>query len=222
MKLSDLTHRVDRPDTKISDLGPTGCKDDELLAIILRHGYAGKNVLELAREILRRYPDGQLRKLDLKALRKIKGVGPVRAAQLLACFELADRLADKPTAPVLDSPQKAADRLGFIRMAMQEHFVALYLNARHQVVGEPEVIFKGTLSSSLVHPREVFAPAIEKRAAALIVAHNHPSGDPRPSAEDREATRRLRRAGELLGIELLDHLVIAERGLFSFREQGWP
>jgi DNA repair protein RadC len=221
MRLSDLTHRVDRPREKLEKLGPSALKDDELLALLLRTGYAGKNVLELSRELLRRHPDGGLRKLKFEELKALKGVGASRASTLLAAFELAERLSDKPQEPVLDSPQKAADRLRWMRSLKQEHFAALYLNARHQAIFE-DTIFKGTLSSSLVHPREVFAPALEKRAAAIIVAHNHPSGDPRPSAEDREATRRLRRAGELLGIELLDHLVIAEKGLFSFREQGWP
>lgn len=221
MKLSDLTHRVDRPREKLEKLGPAALKDEELLALLLRTGYAGKNVLELSRELLRRLPDGGLRKAGFEELRALKGVGPSRAAVLVAAFELASRLSGEPQEPVLDSPLKAAERLFWMRAKKQEHFAALYLNARHQAVKQ-ETIFIGTLSSSLVHPREVFAPALETRAAAVIVAHNHPSGDPRPSAEDRDATRRLRRAGELLGVELLDHLVIAEKGLYSFREQGWP
>jgi DNA repair protein RadC len=221
MKLSDLSHRVDRPREKLEKLGPSALKDDELLALLLRTGYSGKNVLELSRELLRRLPEGALRKASFQELKGLKGVGASRAATLIAAFELASRLSDEPQEPVLDSPQKAAERLSWMRSKRQEHFAALYVNARHQALKQ-ETIFIGTLSSSLVHPREVFAPALECRAAAVIVAHNHPSGDPRPSAEDREATRRLRRAGELLGIELLDHLVVAEKGLFSFREQGWP
>jgi DNA repair protein RadC len=221
MKLSDLTHRVDRPREKLEKLGASALKDDELLALLLRTGYQGKNVLELSREVLRKLPSGSLRKAAFADLKAMKGVGASRAATLVAAFELAGRLSDEPLEPVLDTPQKAAEKLSWMRGKKQEHFAALYLNARHQALRQ-ETIFIGTLSSSLVHPREVFAPALETRSAAIIVAHNHPSGDPRPSAEDREATRRLRRAGELLGIELLDHLVIAQQGIFSFREQGWP
>lgn len=220
MKLSDF-HRVERPREKLEQRGPAVLKDEELLALLLRTGYVGKNVVELSRDLLRKHPDGALKKLDFKTLRSIKGVGVSRAATLVAAFELAQRFSDDPQQAVLDAPSRAAERLEWMRDKRQEHFAAIYLNARHQAVHQ-ETVFIGTLSASLVHPREVFAPGLERRAAAVIVAHNHPSGDPRPSPEDREATRRLRRAGELLGVELLDHLIIAAKGFFSFREQGWP
>jgi DNA repair protein RadC len=106
-----------------------------------------------------------------------------------------------------------------VRAARKEHFLVLCLNARRQLV-HLETVSIGTLSASLVHPREAFAPAIAHAAAAIVAAHNHPSGDPAPSAEDREATRRLQRAGELLGIPLADHLIVSESGFFSFREHG--
>lgn len=117
--------------------------------------------------------------------------------------------------------EEAARLLDWIRREPREILAALYLDARGNVVHR-ETVSIGTATASLVHPREVFAPAIERRAVSVLVAHNHPSGDPTPSRDDREATARLRAAGELLGIELLDHLILVPGGLFSFREAGWP
>ena len=219
MRLMDM-HRVERPREKLERAGPEAMKDEELLALLLRTGYAGKNVLDLSRELLSRHA-GRLPKAGFKELSGLKGVGPSRAGTILAAFELARRLTGEAGLdPVLDSPAKAVEHMADLRKKKQEHFLALYLNARNQKIHQ-ETLFIGTLSSSLVHPREVFAPAIERRAAAVIVAHNHPSGDPSPSREDKEATLRLRRAGELLGIELVDHVVVAERGFYSFREHLW-
>ncbi len=119
----------------------------------------------------------------------------------------------------LDGPALVWEYLHDLRDKPQEHFVALYLDARDRLIHR-ETVSIGTLTASLVHPREVFAPAVERRAAALIVAHNHPSGDPAPSAEDRQATRRLSQAGRLLGIALIDHVVVTRTGYFSFRGKG--
>ncbi|MBI4387366.1 MAG: DNA repair protein RadC [Elusimicrobia bacterium] len=120
---------------------------------------------------------------------------------------------------LLDSPRKAARRLRQLRYYPQEHVVTLYLNVRHREIG-CETVSIGTLTASLIHPREVFSPALAYRAAGVLVAHNHPSGDPEPSPEDRDVTRRLRQAGEILGIPLVDHLIIGARGHYSFRERG--
>ncbi len=119
----------------------------------------------------------------------------------------------------LDGPSLVWQFLHDLRDKPQEHFVALYLDARDRLIHR-ETVSIGTLTASLVHPREVFAPAVERRAAALIVAHNHPSGDPEPSPEDRQATRRLSQAGRILGIGLLDHVVVTRTGYFSFRGKG--
>ncbi|MDE2490718.1 MAG: DNA repair protein RadC, partial [Elusimicrobia bacterium] len=138
---------------------------------------------------------------------------------LTAAAELARRGRPDPR-PVVDSARAAAGLVpAAMRAARKEHFAILCLNARRQLVHQ-EVVSIGTLSASLVHPREVFAPAITHAAAAVVAAHNHPSGDPTPSAEDRDATRRLQRAGELLGIPLADHVVVSATGFFSFREHG--
>jgi len=218
MMLRDL-HAVERPRERLAELGPAALKDEELLAILLRTGYKGKDVLALARDILRRFPDGKLRQADFATLRDIPGMGASRAGALVAALELADRLGQHGAmAPVLDSPRRVLDQIASLRGKRQEHFLALYLDARNRLLAQ-ELISVGTLTASLVHPREVFAPALLHRAAALIIAHNHPSGDPQPSAEDREVTRRLRQAGAFLGVELLDHLVVADSDYFSFRER---
>ena len=135
-------------------------------------------------------------------------------------FELNDREIEEQL-PFLDAPKRVADQIpNSVKMGKKEHFLAFYLNSRNQMI-RLETVSIGTLSASLVHPREVFAPAIEHTAAALIVAHNHPSGDCSPSPEDKVATRRLKESGELLGIPLLDHLIVSKSGFFSFRENGF-
>jgi DNA repair protein RadC len=137
-----------------------------------------------------------------------------------AALELAQRFSRRDPRPVLDVPRRVVDQVpSSVRGGRKEHFVAFYVNARSQLI-HSETVSVGTLSASLVHPREVFAPAIAHAAAGVIVAHNHPSGDCTPSPEDCEATRRLRRSGELLGIPVLDHVIVSERGFLSFKEQG--
>jgi DNA repair protein RadC len=150
-----------------------------------------------------------------------QGIVPARAPALLAAWELARRFGSGgDPRPLLDSPERVLGSLpGGVRSGKKEHLVGFYLNARSRLL-HLETVSVGTLSASLVHPREVFAPAVAHSAAALIVVHNHPSGDCSPSAEDRDATRRLVRAGDLLGIPLLDHIVVAERGFYSFKESG--
>ena len=142
------------------------------------------------------------------------------AARMSALNEYAKRMRNTDPRPVIDSARAVAGIIpASVREAKKEHFVVLCLNARRQLTHQ-ETVSIGTLSASLVHPREVFSPAISAAAAAVVVIHNHPSGDPTPSAEDRDVTRRLQRAGELLGIPLADHVVVSATGFFSFREHG--
>ncbi|TBR20927.1 DNA repair protein RadC [bacterium] len=157
---------------------------------------------------------------EAELVSRVGDASAARAARLSAALELAElwSSADAPPEPI-DSPRAALRELGDIARHRKEHFVALYLDACHRPLYR-ETVSVGTLTASLVHPREVFAPALERPAAALIVAHNHPSGDPTPSREDRETTRRLCEAGRILGLPVLDHLVVASRGFFSFRERG--
>jgi DNA repair protein RadC len=141
---------------------------------------------------------------------------------LIAAFELGRRCAGShlPEGAALRGPQDVFRHFGpRLRRLSQERFVVVLLDGRHRVLGE-EMVSQGTLTASLVHPREVFRPALRASAAAVVLVHNHPSGDPTPSAEDRAVTDRLARAGEILGVRVLDHVVVAERGYVSLREQG--
>jgi DNA repair protein RadC len=215
--LSDWSVVADRPREKLARRGPEALSDAELVALLLRTGSAGKSALDVAESLLRDVPEGA--EAGFERLRRVRGVGPVRAAALAAAAELARRRRPDPR-PVVDGAAAAAGLVpASVRAARKEHFLVLCLNARRQLV-HTETVSIGTLSASLVHPREVFSPAIAHSAAAVVAAHNHPSGDPTPSAEDRDVTRRLARCGELLGIPLADHVVVAEGGYFSFRERG--
>ncbi|MFI5345316.1 MAG: DNA repair protein RadC [Elusimicrobiota bacterium] len=207
----------ERPREKLARRGPEALSDAELVALVLRTGSVGRTALDLAEGLLRDHPEGV--SAGFERLRRVRGVGPVRAAALTAAAELGRRGRPDPR-PVVDCARTAAGLVpASVRAARKEHFVILCLNARRQLVHH-ETVSVGTLSASLVHPREVFAPAIAHSAAAVVAVHNHPSGDPTPSSEDRDVTRRLQRAGELLGIPLADHVVVSESGFFSFREHG--
>lgn len=210
---------VDMPREKLERLGAEALRDEELLAVLLRTGYEGKNVLEISRGILRTYPPEKLVDLKLDALRQIKGVGQAKAAGLVAGFELARRglNRDLGIAPSISRPADAAGLLADIKDHRKEHFVALFLNARNQVICREDVSV-GSLNASLVHPREVFAPAVGSSAASVILAHNHPSGDVTPSREDIELTRRMVQAGEIMGIEVLDHIIVASGRFLSMKE----
>jgi DNA repair protein RadC len=215
----------DGPRERLRALGPGALADDELVALVLRTGGPGHAVLGVARALLAR--PGGLRALALATARELEsepGVGPAKAASWLAAVELGRRVAARRLRPG-DGIRGPADVFRHfhprLRDASRERFLALLLDGRHRVIREVE-ISRGTLTASLVHPREVFRPALRDGAAALVVVHNHPSGDPTPSAEDRRVTERLSRAGELLGVRLLDHVVVAEHGYRSLREgPGW-
>lgn len=218
MLLRDL-HPVERPRERLERSGAAALSDQELVALLLGSGTRGRGVLELSSAVLSACPDG-LERASLERLTRIEGVGPARAAALVAALELGRRAAEPAERPRLDRPERvlAAVPEDVLR-SRKEHLLGFYLNARSQLVGR-ETVSIGTLSASLVHPREVFAPALTHGAAALVVAHNHPSGDCSPSPEDRDATRRLARAGELMGIPLLDHLIVSASGFYSFKAAG--
>ena len=204
--------------------GAVALTDAELIAILLRTGTVEKSALEIAEEIT---ADGGLyRRLAgvsrIDELMDIKGLGQAKAATVLAALEIGRRIASaRPLERVhIGSPQDGADYLmSRKRYATREEFVVVFLNTKNRVVGQ-EIISEGSLNSSVVHAREVFAPAILQHAAAIIVAHNHPSGDPTPSREDREVTRMLVESGKVLGIPLLDHLVIGDGRYYSFQENA--
>jgi DNA repair protein RadC len=219
-KIKDLPAHQ-RPREKLIEQGPANLKDKELLAVLLGTGRAGKNVLEVAGEILAKHPMKNLLILDYEKISKIKGIGPGKACSLLAAFELTKRAleVEDNNLPTINSARDAVDQLQELRAAKKENFIALYLNARNQLIHK-EIISIGTLNASLVHPREVFEPALRILASQIIVAHNHPSGDLSPSEEDVKITKRLTAAGELLGIEVLDHLIVVENNFSSLKESS--
>lgn len=210
-----------RPREKLIEKGPASLKDKELLAILLGTGRAGKSVLEIAQEILSKHPMKNLLVLDCEKLSKIKGIGPSKACSLLAAFEITKRAleVEDNNLPAINSAREAVAQLQELRTAKKENFVVLYLNARNQLIHK-EIISVGTLNASLVHPREVFKPAIDHLAAGIIIAHNHPSGELVASEEDTKVTKRLTGAGEMLGIDVLDHLIVVENSFLSLRESG--
>jgi len=199
----------EQPREKLIEKGVENLRDNELMAILLRTGIEGKDVMKVSDEILSKNPKKKLLALKYKELAKIKGIGPGKACLLLAAFELTKRAleVEDNNLPTINNAKDAMAQLQELRTAKKEHFVALYLNARNQLIYK-ETISIGTLNASLVHPREVFKPAIEHLAASVILAHNHPSGGAEASREDEKTTERLREAGKLLGIEVKDHIII--------------
>lgn len=205
-----------RPREKLLERGPATVSTAELLAILIRIGRAGHSAISIAESIVKRYPD--LSKLSQVELKSIKGIDTAKIASILAALELAKRCGAKQIG-LVQSPTDAIPYLSLIRTSSREHFVALYLNARHELIHQ-ETISIGTLTSSLVHPREVFKHALSHPAASILVAHNHPSSDPNPSEEDLQLTHRLVDAGTLLGISLLDHLIVTKDNYYSLREHN--
>ena len=212
----------DRPREKMAANGAAVLTDAELIAILLRTGTAEKSAIDIASEMT---ADGGLYKrlagiTRLNELTNIKGLGQAKAATVLAALEIGRRIASaKPLEKIhLSCPQDVADFLmPRLRYAAKEQFVVILLNSKNKVIGT-EVVSEGSLSSSVVHPREVYAPAMLHHAAAIMVAHNHPSGDSKPSLEDEEVTRMLSRSGKVLGIPMIDHVIIGDGNYYSFLE----
>ena len=211
------------PRERLQYLGEHRLSDAECLALVVRGGRRGLSAEQLGQSLLQHCGGlARLADADLGEVLRVPGLGPVRAAAVCAAFGLARRLSEQRCGPgtlVREAGDVARVVRETVRGARRESFFALLLNARHRVLGLRQVSV-GTLDSAPVHPREVFGPAVREGAAALIVAHNHPSGDPRPSAQDRRVTDRLRSAGALLGIELLDHLVVGSNRYYSFAAEG--
>lgn len=197
-----------RPREKLQARGAESLSDYELLMAIIGSGNAQADVTKIARDVqklLKEKGSG----LTYEDLLTVKSLGPAKATQIMAGFELWRRQFEVSERPIIDSPQKAVEQLADLRDKKQEYFVCLTLDGANRLIAK-RVISIGTLTSSLVHPREVFADAIADRSASIIVAHNHPSGNLEPSPADHNVTKRLREAGELLGIELLDHIIITK------------
>ena len=212
----------DRPREKLERLGPSGLGDNELLAVILGHGFRSTSAIEVANRVLEvvRGVHGLTRQSQAD-LRRLKGIGAAKASQILAAVELGRRTLRQPGRRVqLGSPRDVASYLLPSYGARPvEQFGIVLLDTKHRVL-KTAVLSVGTLDASLVHPREVFREAAGGGAAAIVLFHNHPSGDPTPSGEDVALTARLVEAGQLMGIEVVDHLVLAGGRYCSFKERG--
>lgn len=216
---------ADRPREKLLSTGPATLSDSELLALILRTGHAGsgRSALDLSRLLLQRF--GSLRLVAAATgaeLCQVPGIGPAKAAEILALGELARRFASRPLeagARFTSSREVFAHYHERLRDRKKEVFLSLLLDSKNRVLREIQVS-EGSLNASIVHPREVFQPVIRESAAAVLFVHNHPSGDPDPSREDLELTTRLRDAGTLMGVRVLDHIIIGSGRYVSLADRG--
>ena len=225
-KIQELPEE-DRPREKLVKQGAAALSESELIAILLRTGTVGSNAVDVARELLRRYQSlTALSRCGARQLATIKGIGMAKALQLAAAFELGKRLAqESPAGGKLDNPQLVYELLGpEMRMLSKESLRAILLDTRFKLLRVEEIAL-GTISECVAHPREVFRPALVHSAFAVILAHNHPSGDPSPSAADIQMSRRMAEAARILQIRLLDHIIIGAPAdgrlpYYSFKEAG--
>jgi DNA repair protein RadC len=226
----DDKHRIldlpssDRPRERLEREGPGVLSNAELLAILLRVGLAGENAVRVAERLLAQL-DGLpgLHRAAYSDLRAQRGIGPAKAAQLQAAIELGRRIATSSPdeRPAISSPADAANLLMYQMAALeQEYLYVILLDTRNRVIGQPIEVYHGSLNTSLIRIGELFKHAIRANAAAIVLAHNHPSGDPTPSPEDVAVTRALVEAGKLLDIDVLDHLVIGRYRFVSLKERG--
>lgn len=211
--------RVERPRERMMRYGPDKLSDEELLALLLRTGTRGTGVMDFAAGLVKRFGREGLSRAGFAELKGAQGLGPARACEIMAAFELGRRVLGGKKTSVYLKPRDVWEELRDIREQKKEHFVVFFLDTRNQEV-KRDIVSIGTLNYNLVHPREVFEPAVKNLAAGVIVAHNHPSGCLEPSDEDISLTKRLAEAGRLLGIELLDHVIVAKGGWLSFKEKG--
>ena len=226
LKISEMP-AAERPREKLLARGPAALIDPELIAILLGSGLPGANAIEVARQLLEKYQSlTGLSRCTVDELRKIRGIGKAKAMHLVAAFQLGRRLAnERLTRQKLDSPELVYELLeAEMRALHKESLRVLLLDTRYHLIGTEQVSL-GSVNESIAHPRDVFRPAVVASAYAVIVVHNHPSGDPSPSQTDHSLTRRLAEAAELLQIKLLDHIIIGapsegSPGYFSFKEAG--
>ncbi len=214
----------DRPREKLLARGAGTLSDAELLAILLRTGSAGANAVDHGRAIMEEFKSfRRLAAAGVGDLCKVKGLGPAKAAQILAAIEIAKRYGEqefKPGEPLRGSGDVYWHFRERLASEPREHFYAVLLDNKHRKIRDVAVS-QGSLTASIVHPRDVFEPVVREAAAAVVFVHNHPSGDPTPSKEDIEITRRLREFGELMGVRVLGHVVIGKGRYVSFVDDGY-
>ncbi len=216
IKIQEL-HKDDKPREKLALKGAEALKDHELLAILLGTGIKDKDVFKLSKEIIKMF-EKDFDSLDLDKLLNIHGLGLAKASQILSAIELSRRYLIKQNRCIRFA-KDIYEELREFANKKQEHFITITLDGASHII-EKRVVFIGTLNQSLVHPREVFADAISDRAASIIIAHNHPSGQLRPSQEDKLVTQRLKGVSKIVGIELLDHVIVSKEGFYSFRDHN--
>jgi len=218
--MSKIKDRIkdDRPREKLEKYGAGKLSDLELLMAIIGSGNAQADVAEIARDVLKllkQYGGGT----PYQSLSAVGGIGQAKATEIIAAFELAGRYLIDPEQPVIDSLEAVVAQLTDIRDKKQEYFVCLTLDGANRLIAKRTIAI-GTLTASLVHPREVFADAITDRAASIIVAHNHPSGDTTPSRADVELTKRLQESAQLLGIRLVDHVIVTKNSFATITQEN--
>ena len=215
-KISDIP-KSDRPREKLQQKGAEALSDLELMAILLGSGTKGHDVMTVAERILK-VLDAHNEKLNIDELKKIEGVGPAKATLIAAALEFVRRRI-RPEGLKISFPADVLPLIANYADRKQEHFICIYINGANEVITS-RVVSVGLVNKTQVHPREVFADPITDRAAAIIVAHNHPSGSLLPSKEDIEVTKQLKTAGETLGIRLIDHVIFNHKEYYSFLEKG--
>ncbi len=218
MRIHDIDPE-NRPRERFLSSGPASLSPAELLALILRSGTRGRNIVDTCQELLAKYGLERLPCLSLSELQAIGGIGQAKAMQVIAIFELHKRLSFTHSSRL--RVQSAKDVFtymdGRIPDGTKEHLCVLFLDAKNRIIRH-EIVSVGTLTASLIHPREIFKAAIRESANAIILVHNHPSGDTQPSNADKQVTRLLKEAGNLLQIDVLDHVIVGADDWFSFRD----
>ena len=215
MKIKDLPEQ-NRPRERFLKYGPETLSDAELFAIILRTGTTGENVIDMANRLIKEYGLNNLFECSLKELQKIKGIGPDKGMQILAMAELGKRYnSSKQDIKKISGPKDVFDLFHErLKNEKQENFYIVMLNTHNNIIAE-YLVSKGTLDTSVLHPREIFKPAIKNSSSKIILVHNHPSGDPTPSREDLEITKIIIDSGDLLGIKVVDHIIIGKEKYWS-------
>jgi DNA repair protein RadC len=214
---------AERPRERFLELGADQVFTYELLAILLRTGSKEESVIDLSKKLF--YKAKTLKNLSLMRiddLTKVKGIGPSKAIQILAAFELGKRMhsEDYKKRLKMHNPESIFLYLkDQLELKTQEHLIGLFLNTKGELI-KKETIFVGSLNMSVVHPREIFKKAVQVSAASMVIAHNHPSGDPSPSKQDIDITKRLVKSGLMMDIEVLDHIIVGQNKYFSFKEHG--
>ena len=218
-KIKDI-EKVDRPREILEKYGPEKLSDAQLLAILLRTGTKNCNVVELSKKILKKFPEEKLLNAKLEDLKKIHGLGKVKSLEIIASLEFGKRILKDKESSLILSPKDVWENCKDIRDHKKEHFMVFFLDSRNQEI-QREIISVGTLNASLVHPREVFEPAIKHSTAQIILAHNHPSGNTEPSDDDIKITDRLIDAGKILGIEVIDHVIVTKDAYKSIKSENF-